>query len=107
MKNIENQIPDITNLATNVSLNTKIKWIKDEILSVINLATTAVLTSFEYKKPSISNLVKRTDCNTKVNKIEKKIIDHDHDKYVTAPEFTKLASSTFAARLTQASLASS
>ena len=90
MKNIENQILDITNLATNVSLNTKIKWIKDEILSVINLATTAVLTFFEYKKPNISNLVKKTDCNTKVNKIEKKIIDHDQDKYITTPEFTKL-----------------
>ena len=59
MKDIENQIPDIANLITNVSLNTKINGIEDEIVSVINLATTAVLTSFEYKIPNIGNLVKK------------------------------------------------
>ena len=59
MKDIENQIPDIANLIT-VSLNTKINGIEDEIVSVINLATTAVLTSFEYKIPNIGNLVKKT-----------------------------------------------
>ena len=92
MKDIENQIPDIANLITNVSLNTKINGIEDEIVSVINLATTAVLTSFEYKIPNIGNLAKNPDYNTKVNEIEKKIIDHDHDhdKYITTPEFTKL-----------------
>ena len=36
----------------------------------------------------------------------KKITDHDHDKYITAPEFNKLTAENFAARLAQANLAS-
>ena len=35
-------------------------------------------------------LVKKTDYNTKINKIEKKITDHDHAKYITTQEFNKL-----------------
>ena len=31
-----------------------------------------------------------TDYNTKINKIEKKINDHSHDKYIATPEFNKL-----------------
>ena len=33
--------------------------------------------------PKVSNLVKKTDYNTKINETGKKIIDHDHDKYIT------------------------
>ena len=39
-------------------------------------------------------------------KIEKKITDHDHNKYITTQEFNKLTSETFVARLSQANLAS-
>ena len=35
-----------------------------------------------------------------------KIIDHNHDKYITTPEFNKLTAESFAARLKQANLAS-
>ena len=49
---------------------------------------------------------KKTDYNAKVIKIEKKITDHDHNKYITTQEFNKLTSETFAARLSQADLAS-
>ena len=42
---------------------------------------------------------KKTDYNTKINEIEKKITDHNHDKYITTPEFNKLTSQNFAARL--------
>ena len=37
---------------------------------------------------------------------KKKISDHDHDKYITAPEFNKLTAQHFAARSTQANLSS-
>ena len=37
--------------------------------------------------------------------IEKKILDHDHDKYITTQEFNKLTADNFAARLVQANLA--
>ena len=49
---------------------------------------------------------KNTDYNTKINETEKKITDHDHDKYITTPEFNKLTGENFAARLKQASLVS-
>ena len=56
--------------------------------------------------PNVSNLVKNSDYNTKVSEIEKKITDHDHDKYITTPEFNKLTAENFATRLVQANLAS-
>ena len=48
--------------------------------------------------------LKKTDYNTKVNEIEKKLTDHDHDKYITTPEFITLAADVFNARLVQANL---
>ena len=39
-----------------------------------------------------SNLVKKTDYNTKISEIENKITtDHDHDKYITIPEFNLIS----------------
>ena len=43
------KIPDITNLATNASLNAKTNYVKGEIPSVTNLATTAALTAVKNK----------------------------------------------------------
>ena len=60
------------------------------------------MTAVENKISSVSNIVKKTDCNTKINEIEKKITDHDHDKYITTPEINKLIAENFAARLKQA-----
>ena len=48
---------------------------------------------------------KKTDYNTKINEIEKKTIDHNHDKYITTPEFNKLTAKNFAARLAQGNVA--
>ena len=42
--------------------------------------------------------------DTKVNEIEEKIANHKHDKYLTTPEFNKLTTENFAARLAQANL---
>ena len=52
-------MPNITNLATNASLNAKINEIKGEIPNITNLATTSVLTAVENKILSVSNLVKK------------------------------------------------
>ena len=59
IKNIEDKIPNISNLATKSNLNTKINEVKNEISSTTGLATTAVLTAVENKIPSISSLVKK------------------------------------------------
>ena len=57
IKNIEDKILDISNLATRTILNTKIIEVKNEIPSITGLATTSALAAVENKIPSISNLV--------------------------------------------------
>ena len=104
IKNIEDKIPDITNLATKTSLNAKTNQVKGEISSITNLATKAAYNAVENKILSVSNLVKKTDCNLKINEIGKKIIDLNHDKYIATPEFNKLTSENFVARLKEANL---
>ena len=48
--------------------------------------------------------MKKTDYDAKISDIEKKITDHNHDKYITTPEFNNLAAGVFTARLAQADL---
>ena len=67
---------------------------------ILKTATTAV----ENKIPSIISLVKKIDYSTKTTEIEKKLIDHNHDKYITTPKFNTLAADVFSARLSQANL---
>ena len=80
IKDIEDKIPDNTNLAANTTLNTKIKEVKNAIPSITNLATNTTLTAAE-------------------NKIL------DHSKHVTTPEFNKLTAENFTARLKHSNLA--
>ena len=82
IKNIEDKIPDITNLAINTTHSAKINKVKNKIPNITNLATsTTALTAVENKIP-------------------------DHSKYITTPEFNKLTAENFAARLAQANLPS-
>ena len=48
--------------------------------------------------------LKRPDYDIKVTEIENKLIDHNHDKYNTTPEFNKLSTDVFNARLVPANL---
>ena len=73
----KNEIPSITNLLTNGSINTKINQVKNEIPSITNLATTTDLTGGENKIP-------------------------DHRIYIITPEFNNLTAENFAARSKQA-----
>ena len=68
------------------------------------MTTKTALTAVENKIPSISNLVKKTDYNRKNTEIEKKLTDHNHNKYITTPEFNTLPADVFNARLPQAKL---
>ena len=106
IKIIEDKLPDSTNLVTKTTLNAKRNEVKGEVPSITNLATTTALIAAENKIPNVSNLVKKkTEYNTKTNEIEKKITDHNLDKYISTTEFNKLTAENFAARLTQANLA--
>ena len=84
--------------------HTKITDLENKILDVSNLATKTALTTVENKIPSVSNLVNKTDYNTKLAEIENKIKDHNHDKYITTPEFNIWAAIVFNARLLQKNL---
>ena len=79
--------------------NAKISEVEGKIASISGLATTSALTAVENKIPTVSSLAKKIDNNTKISDIEKKITDHDHDKYITTPEFNTMAASVFNARL--------
>ena len=61
LKNIDDKIPSITNLATTTALIIKINKVKNKTPNITNLATTNALTSVEIKILNVSNLVKKTD----------------------------------------------
>ena len=44
-------------------------------------------------------MVKKTDYDTKVTEIDNKFNNHNHDKYITTPEFNTLAADVFNANL--------
>ena len=48
--------------------------------------------------------LKETDYNTKITEIENKLNNHNHDKYITTPEFNTLAGDVSNARSAQANL---
>ena len=56
MQNIEDEIPDITKLATTAALNAKINQVKNEMLGISNLATATAL-------------------NAKINEVKNKVLN--------------------------------
>ena len=67
---------DTSNLVKKTDYNTKITELENKIPDISNLATKTALTTFENKIPSTSNLIKKTDYDTKNTEIEKKLTDH-------------------------------
>ena len=97
---LEKKIPNMTDFVKKA----KLTELENKIPDISNLATKTALTAVENKIPSVSNLVNKTDYNTKITEIENKLTDHNHDKYITTPEFNTLAEDVFNARLAQANL---
>ena len=88
---LENETPDTSGLVKKTDYNTKITEIEGKSPDVSNLTTKTALTAVENKIPSVSNLVKNTDYNTKITEIENKLNNHNHDKYITTPDFNARA----------------
>ena len=84
--------------------NSKITEVENKIPSITGLATNSALTVVENKIPDISGLLTKTNYNTKISEIEKKVSDHNHDKYITTPEFNTLSARVFDPRLKLANL---
>ena len=101
---LENKILDTSGLVKKIDYNTKITEIEGKIPDVSSLATETALNTVKSKIPEVSSLVKKTDYNTKITEIENKLNNHNHDKYITTPEFNTLGADVFNARLKQANL---
>ena len=97
---LEKKIADMTDFVKKA----KLTELENKIPESSNLATETVLTTAENKIPDVSSLVKKTDNNTKITETENKLTDHNHEKYVTAPEFNTLAADVFNVRLAEANL---
>ena len=93
--------PDTSDLVKKTDLDAKVTEIESKIPNVTGFATNSALTAVKNKILSVSILVKKMDYDSK---IENKVTNHDHDKYITTSEFNKLTTENFAARLAQANL---
>ena len=87
ISNIDKKILDFSDLVKKTDFNAKVTEIEGKIPSTSSLVTNSALTAVENKTPDFSSLVKKKDCNTKSSEIENKVHDHNHDKYITTPEF--------------------
>ena len=101
---LENNIPDTSGLVKKTDYDAKIADIEDKIPDVTNLATKAALTTVENKISNVSSLVKKTDYDTKITEIKNKLNNHNHDKYIDTQEFNKLAADVFSVKIAQANL---
>ena len=99
-QNQKTKIPDVTDFVQ----KTKLTELENKIPDISGLATTSALTAVENKIPNVSILVKKTNYDTKISQLENKLTDHNHDKYITTPEFKTLAADVFNARLAHAKL---
>ena len=73
LNEVKNKIPSITNLATATALDAEINGVKNKIPNIATFATTTTLTAVESKITNVSNLVKKADYNTKLSEIKNKI----------------------------------
>ena len=85
-------------------LKNKLIELENKIPDIGGLVTKTALTADENEIPNVNRLVKKTNYDTKISELEKKGTDHNHDKYITTPEFNTLAADVFNARLAQANL---
>ena len=72
---VKGEIPSITNLDINSSPNAKINGVKNKIPNISNLDTTTALIAAEKKIPKFSSLVKKTLILTqKLVKLKRKLL---------------------------------
>ena len=74
MNEVKNEIPSITSLATTAALNAEISEVKYKISKISNLAATATLTALENNIPNVSNLVKKLTIIQKSIKLKRTLL---------------------------------
>ena len=83
---VDKKIPDVSDLVKKTDFNAKITEVEGKIPNITGLAKSSALTAVE------------------IPDIQKKITNHNHDKYITTPEVNTMAASVFNARLAQANV---
>ena len=68
------EIPSLTKLVTTTALNAKINEFKNKIPNITNLASTTAFTTVENKIPNVSNLVKKLTITQKLVKLKIKFL---------------------------------
>ena len=61
-------------------------------------------TAVENKIPDVRSLVKKRNYDTKIGETQKKLTDHNHDKYITTPQVNTLTADVSNARLVEANI---
>ena len=81
-----------------------LKSLKQRVKYQVLVAFSTMLYQMQLKIKHLILVVqlKKTDYDTKITEIEKKLTDHNHDKYNTTSEFNILPADVFNARLAQA-----
>ena len=74
IKNNEDKIHDIINIATNTSLNANISEVKGETHNISNSATTTALSVVENKISNFSNLVRKKLTTQTLEKLKIKLL---------------------------------
>ena len=97
---LQKTIPDVNHFVKKA----KLTELENKIPDINSLATKTALTAVESKMPNVGSLVKKTNYDTKISELEKKLTDHNYDKYIATPEFNTLATDVFNARLAQAKM---
>ena len=97
----------LVDLLKKTDYNAAATELENKIASISGSDTSSALNAIENEIANVSNLVKKkkkADYDTKISEIETKLTDHNHDKYITTPEFNNFTAEIFATRLAQSDL---
>ena len=73
-----------------------LKFLEQKVKYLVLVVQLQLLHSLLLKiKCLIYKFSQKTDYDTKISEIEKKLTDHNRDKYITTPEFNNLAAGIF------------
>ena len=97
---LEKKIPDVADLVK----KTKLTELENKISDVSNWSTKTAVSAVENKISNVSGLVNKANYDIKISELEKKLTDHNHDKYITTPEFNTLAADAFNTRSAKTNL---
>ena len=86
---VENNIPDVSGLVKKTDFNAKITEVENKIPSITTLATNSALTAVENKIPDVSSLVAKTDFDAKLKAISDRVTKNKSKHLLVENELKK------------------